>query len=50
MAAISTLLYKLYNQGVLDALQCAGLGFRIGPTFVGSPACADDVALIAGNH
>jgi hypothetical protein len=41
---------KLCNHGVLDAFQRAGLGFRIGPIFVGSPACADDVALLAGNH
>ncbi len=46
---LSTTLYKVYNQSILDCLQRAQLGFKIGHLHLGSPTCADDIALLADN-
>jgi hypothetical protein len=39
---LSTDLYKLYINPLLDKLETSGLGLKIGNT-----ACADDIALIS---
>ena len=46
---LSTDLYKLYVNDVLDQLENSGLGYCIGDIFCGAPTCADDIALVA-NH
>ncbi len=46
---LSTTLYKVYNQSILDCLERAQLGYRIGHLHLGSPTCADDIALLANN-
>jgi hypothetical protein len=45
--SLDTIVYKLYNQDLLDTLDRGRMGYRIGTSHVGSPACADDVALLA---
>ena len=42
---LSPLLYKAYMDGPLAALRESGHGIHIGATYMGSPACADDVLL-----
>ena len=42
---LSALLYKAYMDGPLAALRESGHGVHIGATYMGSPACADDVLL-----
>ena len=44
---LSPSLYKTYINNLLDTLQKSDLGAGIGTTFIGSPACADDVLLIS---
>jgi hypothetical protein len=45
---LSTLFYKLYNQDLLDFLERGRVGYSIGTNHIlGSPACADDVAILA---
>ena len=44
---LSTHLYKLYLDPLLQSLQADGLGFSFGATYCGAPTCADDVFLIA---
>ncbi|CAG2225294.1 unnamed protein product [Mytilus edulis] len=46
---LSTELYKVYINDVLDQLENSGLGTYIGNIYCGSPTCADDVALIANS-
>ena len=41
--------YKCYIYDMLARFERAGLGFFIGPIYVGTPTCADDVALIASD-
>ncbi|MEW8547615.1 MAG: reverse transcriptase family protein, partial [Candidatus Thiodiazotropha sp.] len=42
---LSTDLYKVYNNRLLDRLMCTGMGARIGNVCCVAPTCADDVAL-----
>jgi hypothetical protein len=46
---LSTFLYKVYNNALLQDLQSQKLGFMIGRTYVGCPTCADDIALLSNN-
>jgi hypothetical protein len=46
---LSTFLYKVYNNALLQDLQNQKLGFLIGRTYVGCPTCADDIALLSNN-
>ena len=43
---MSTDLYKLYINPLLDRLEASGLGLKIGNISVSNTACADDIALI----
>ena len=42
---LSTDLYKLYQNPLLNTLQSSGMGARIGDIVCNSSACADDLAL-----
>ena len=44
---LSTHLYKIYIDELLNILKSKRLGLKIGTDYLGSPACADDVALFA---
>ena len=44
---LSTDLYKLYINPLLDRLETSGLGFKIGNISVSNTACADDIVLIS---
>jgi hypothetical protein len=44
---LSTDLYKLYINPLLDRLETSGLGLKIGNISVSNTACADDIALIS---
>ena len=46
-AVLSTTLYKLYINGLLQTLERAAVGMRIGNIFVGVPTCADDQLLLS---
>ncbi|CAG2193004.1 unnamed protein product [Mytilus edulis] len=46
-AKLSTILYKRYNNNILDALDRADIGAKIGNISVVAPTCADDIALLA---
>ena len=46
---LSPTLYKLYIYNLLESLRGAGMGLHIGPVYVGTPACADDVLLLSNN-
>ena len=48
-AVLSTELYKLYINSLLDQLDAQQMGIVIGSSQVGSPTCADDVLLMATN-
>jgi hypothetical protein len=43
---LSTLLYKRYNNTILNSLTISTLGAKFGDIGVASPACADDIALL----
>ncbi|VDI59356.1 Hypothetical predicted protein [Mytilus galloprovincialis] len=43
------ILYKRYNNNILDALDRADIGAKIGNISVVAPTCADDIALLASN-
>ena len=43
----SPTLYKLYVYAMLNHLEENGLGLHIGPIYLGSPTCADDVELLS---
>ena len=43
---LSTLLYKRYNNTILDSITKSTLGATIGNITVSAPACADDIALL----
>ena len=44
---LSTNLYKLYINQLLNMYGTTGIGYRIGNISVNSTACADDIALIS---
>ena len=48
-AILSTHLYKIYIDELLNILKSKRLGLRIGTIYIGSPTCADDVALLASS-
>ena len=48
-AILSTTLYKIYIDELLNILKSKRLGLRIGTIYKGSPTCADDVALLASS-
>ena len=48
-AILSTTLYKIYIDEPLNILKSKRLGLRIGTIYIGSPTCADDVALLASS-
>ena len=48
-AKLSPLLYKSFNNGILDALDQNKIGAQIGTTYVGAPTVADDIALLSTN-
>jgi hypothetical protein len=41
------MLYKRYNNNILEALERSGMGAQIGNLRVVSPICADDIAILA---
>ncbi len=43
---LSTVLYKSYVNDLLAELEENSLGVKIGDIYVGSPTCADDIALL----
>jgi len=49
-ARLSTVLYKRYNNTLLQALERSNLGANIGNINVVAPTCADDIAILAGNE
>ncbi|CAG2189456.1 unnamed protein product [Mytilus edulis] len=49
-AKLSTLLYKRYNNTILNAITGSHLGAKIGTICVASPTCADDIALLGEPH
>ena len=44
---LSAHLYKIYIDELLNILKSKRLGLKIGTVFIGSPTCADDIALLA---
>ena len=46
---LSTHLYKIYIDPLLDILKSKRLGLRIGITHIGNRTCADDVVLLASS-
>ncbi|MES9879579.1 MAG: reverse transcriptase family protein [Sedimenticola sp.] len=44
---LSTFLYKLYLNDLLDELQSNSVGLSLGTEYAGSPCCADDVVLLS---
>jgi hypothetical protein len=44
---LSTDLYKLYINPLLDSLQDVGIGLKIGNINVNNTGCADDIALLS---
>jgi hypothetical protein len=46
---LSTHLYKVYINNVLHEFNRSRLGMKIGNIYVGSPTCADDMALLTDN-
>jgi hypothetical protein len=48
-AIMSTSLYKLYINDLLEILMKSGNGLHLGTIYVGSPTCADDILLISNN-
>ena len=45
-AKLSTLLYKRYNNAILNSLNISTLGATFGDLGVASQACADDIVLL----
>ena len=45
-AKLSTMLYKRYNNNILEALERSGMGAQIVNLRVVSPSCADDIAIL----
>jgi hypothetical protein len=46
---LSADLYKIYVNHLLDILDCAGVGAKIGSIKCSAPTCADDIALTGSN-
>ena len=46
-AKLSTMLYKRYNNNILEALERSGMGAQIGNLRVVPPTCPDDIAILA---
>ena len=44
---LSTHLYKLYLNDLLESLRKSNIGMSIGPVYIGTPSCADDVLLLS---
>jgi hypothetical protein len=49
VGVLSTFIYKVYNNALLQDVQNQKLGFMIGITDVGCPTCADVIALLSNN-
>lgn len=49
-AKLSTTLYKVYNNSILDSINNTHMGCHIGNINISCPTCADDIALLANNH
>ncbi|CAC5418330.1 unnamed protein product [Mytilus coruscus] len=49
-AKLSTVLYKRYNNNILEALERSDIGAKIGNIKVMAPTCADDIAVLAENQ
>ena len=47
---LSTDLYKLYINPLLDQIEDSGIGMQIGTIPYSAPTCADDVSLIADSE
>ncbi|CAC5407005.1 unnamed protein product [Mytilus coruscus] len=45
-AKLSSLLYKRYNNTILNAISTSNLVAKLGNIQIGSPKCADDIALL----
>ena len=46
---LSTRLYKICVQDLLEELEQNAIGYHLGNIYVGSPACADDIAFISSD-
>ncbi|CAC5423557.1 unnamed protein product [Mytilus coruscus] len=46
---LSTHLYKLYVQDILEELKNNSIGFLLGNIYIGAPTCADDIALLSSD-
>ncbi|VDI23993.1 Hypothetical predicted protein [Mytilus galloprovincialis] len=46
---LSTHLYKLYVQDLLEELKNNSIGFQLGNIYIGAPTCADDIALLSSD-
>ena len=46
---LSTHLYKIFVQDLLEELEQNAIGYHLGNIYVGSPACADDIAFISSD-
>ena len=49
-AKLSTTLYKIYHNDLLEAIVNSNLGADIGQIRVPVPTCADDTALLANSN
>ncbi|XP_062585188.1 uncharacterized protein LOC134246859 [Saccostrea cucullata] len=49
-AKLSTLMYKRFNNDLLNALQTVPEGVKIGTLDITAPTCADDIALLTKNQ
>ncbi|WAR28896.1 LOW QUALITY PROTEIN: LORF2-like protein, partial [Mya arenaria] len=48
-AKLSPILYKTFNNGLLESLDHNRIGAKIGTTYAGAPTVADDIALLSTN-
>ena len=46
---LSTHLYNIFVQDLLEELEQNAIGYHLGNIYVGSPACADDIAFISSD-
>ncbi|VDI74345.1 Hypothetical predicted protein [Mytilus galloprovincialis] len=49
-AKLSTVLYKRYNNNILEALEKSNIGARIGNINVVAPTCVDDISMLANKE
>ena len=47
---LSTHLYKIFVQDLLEELEQKAIGYQLGNIYVGTPTCADDIAFISNNR